>query len=394
MGNIKSILKKYPLAYSYYNSLKKVIIRLKKAQLMCVSHSNKVKNLPNIDDAYRTIRELRSEPRIIEQSRQLKTTNDIDLTIIIPIYNSERFLDECLNSVAQQKSNYRIQVICVDDGSTDGSTQILDSYSDDMNFKIIHQKNTGHSGARNTALVQELGKYLMFIDSDDFVEDGYLKKMLDAAFRFDADIVQGGFCKCNANSVRLDIIECNEACISDYDELEKFGGAPWGRIYRTELWEDIFFPENMMFEDTIIFNMVFRRAKTIIGISNAYYMYRVYGNNTLDKLQGDARLLDAVWSVKYVAEKSRYLEMEISESYYRFFLGQCSKHVYYRIKHFDERVQKACFVILCSIVNDFNDGNRHLNCDDEVLIELEKAFFDKNFSTWKICSQILKNTNG
>lgn len=395
MGNIRARLKKYPLAYACHRLLKKNLIHFMKFRLRFFSGNVKNTELPDIQEANRILNDLRHEPQNAMDFKTCEIDETVDLTIIIPVYNSERFLDACLKSVADQLSEYNVNVICVDDGSNDSSPEILDKYLANDKFIIVHQKNMGHSGARNTALSKRLGKHLMFIDSDDFICEGYIKKMLDSAYRSNADIVQGGFKKCNVDSTVLDTIKCKDAIIDSYDVLETFGGAPWGRVYRTNLWDGICYPTNMMFEDTIVFNLIFRRAKRVVGVSDTYYMYRVYGNNTLDKLQGDPRLLDAVWCVKYVYNVGKRMGLESSEDYYAFFLGQCSKHVYYRIKHFDVRVQEACFVVLCDIINEFRNGRKHFsNSKDMVNCELENAFIEKNFTKWKLCSEILKNTSG
>jgi hypothetical protein len=124
-------------------------------------------------------------------------------------------------------------------------------------------------------------------------------------------------------------------------------------------------------------------------------MYRVYGSNTLDKLQGDPRLLDAIWGIKYVCEVAKALNLKEDDDYYAFFLGQCSKHVYYRIKNFDEEVCKACFVMLCDIVCEYNKGKLHFDSDaDIVLRKLESSFVEKSYKNWKICSEILRNISG
>ena len=395
MKKLKSALKKNPLAYACYNIYKKQSVIFETIKLRMACKYIKKDSLPTIEEAYRVLDSLRPGPKQDFYGSNVNIDENTDLTIIIPVYNAELFLEKCLNSVVEQKSDYKISVICVNDGSNDSSAAILNKFADNDSFEIIHQNNMGHSGARNTALEKKIGKYLMFIDSDDYLGGNYIKKMLDTAFKNDADIVQSGFKKCNARSVELDTIECKNGVIGSYDELERFGGAPWGRIYKSSLWDGIRYPVGMMFEDTIIFNLIFRRAKKVVGVSDTYYMYRVYGNNTLDKLQGDKRLLDAVWSVKYVYEMAKRLGMERDEKYYVFFLEQCSKHVYYRIRHFDNKVQKACFVILCNMVNDFNADRRTIGKERGfVLRELENSFNERNFSKWIICSNILKKTSG
>ncbi len=395
MKSIKAYFKKYPIAYSCNKYLKNVQIEMLKRELKRHSSDRKDEVLPDYDQAYSLLISLRKEPDVKKTYGTMIIDEKVDLSIIVPIYNSEKYLAQCLDSIKNQTTHYAFQVICVDDGSTDDSSRIVDKYKEDSRFIIIHQENQGHSGARNTALQQKLGKYVMFIDSDDFICDDYIEKMLNAAYEQHADIVQGSFKKCNADSVTLETISCNEGRIKSYSELEMLGGAPWGRIYNTQLWDNVHYPEGMMFEDTIIFNIVFRRASYIYGIQDSFYMYRIYGENTLDKLQGDNRLLDAVWSVRYSLDEADRLKLIKNQDYYEFLLGQCSKHVYYRIKKMNDSVQRACFVVLCNVVDNYNKKKRLIgNENDEILRELENAFMDRDFSKWVKCSRILKLSCG
>ena len=95
-----------------------------------------------------------------------------DVSIIIPTYNVEKYIQQCLDSVISQRTNFRFHVICINDGSTDNTGLLLKKYENAENVTIIHQKNKGFSGARNVGLRKTNGKYIMFVDSDDFIPGG------------------------------------------------------------------------------------------------------------------------------------------------------------------------------------------------------------------------------
>ena len=97
---------------------------------------------------------------------------EYDLEVIIPAYNVEKYIQQCLDSVISQKTNFRFHVICINDSSTDNTGLLLKKYENAENVTIIHQENKGFSGARNVGLRKTNGKYIMFVDSDDFIPGG------------------------------------------------------------------------------------------------------------------------------------------------------------------------------------------------------------------------------
>ena len=114
-----------------------------------------------------------------------------DLTIIVPVYNSENWLKECMESIVLQKTKYSFQIIAIDDGSTDRSGQILNQYIKNPCVEVIRQENKGYSGARNAGLERVKSKYIMFVDSDDVLLPNAIECLLSKAYLEDADIVEG-----------------------------------------------------------------------------------------------------------------------------------------------------------------------------------------------------------
>lgn len=101
-----------------------------------------------------------------------KFGSEYDLEVIIPAYNVEKYIQQCLDSVISQKTNFSFHVTCINDGSTDNTGLLLKKYENTENVSIIHQENKGFSGARNVGLRKTNGKYIMFVDSDDFIPGG------------------------------------------------------------------------------------------------------------------------------------------------------------------------------------------------------------------------------
>lgn len=116
------------------------------------------------------------------------------ISVIIPVYNVEKFLRECLDSLIAQKDFENWEAICVDDGASDGCGEILDQYAaTDSRFRIVHQKNAGVSSARNKGISMATAPYLMFIDSDDWIEPNMFRVLYDTIERDRSDMVVCGY---------------------------------------------------------------------------------------------------------------------------------------------------------------------------------------------------------
>lgn len=117
-----------------------------------------------------------------------------DCSVIIPAYNTGKFIDACLKSVIEQITAFAVQIIVVNDGSTDSTGKLLKKYEKIPDITVIHQENKGLSGARNTGIRNSDGKYLLFVDSDDrLYGKNAIQKLLTVAFQHDADIVDGNY---------------------------------------------------------------------------------------------------------------------------------------------------------------------------------------------------------
>ena len=114
----------------------------------------------------------------------------VEISITVPVYNVEKYLPRCLNSLVNQTFKLDYEIICVDDGSTDNSGKILDDFAQKYpKIKVIYQENAGLSEARNTALKYVTGKYTMFVDSDDFIAPNALEDLYNYAQKHNSDVV-------------------------------------------------------------------------------------------------------------------------------------------------------------------------------------------------------------
>jgi|APEBP8051073178_1049388.scaffolds.fasta_scaffold00417_20 Glycosyltransferases involved in cell wall biogenesis len=202
------------------------------------------------------------------------------ISIIIPIYNVEKYLIRCLDSILRQ--TYRnIQVILVNDGSTDHSPKIVEEYAlKDKRVKFIHQVNGGLSDARNTGYQFVTGDYLMFVDSDDLVATNFCEKMLQKAHEFDADIVECDFIRFKNEDELLNLHFDSTAELMDSEiaierlmknELKQ---VVWNKLYRTSVVNNLFFERGRIHEDEFWTYQILGNAKKILKISDKLYFYR------------------------------------------------------------------------------------------------------------------------
>ncbi len=143
-------------------------------------------------DAFRYISNIREKPASNPETVTLEMDEKIDLSIIVPAYNVEEYIDDCIKSIKNQVTKYSIEIIIVNDGSTDSTDDIIKRIDDERIIYII-QENKGLSAARNAGLNHATGRYVLFVDSDDILETSSIDMLMNEAANNNADIVVGGY---------------------------------------------------------------------------------------------------------------------------------------------------------------------------------------------------------
>lgn len=211
--------------------------------------------------------------------------NKIKLTIIVPVYNAEKYLRQCLDSIVTQTLK-EIEIICVNDGSTDLSLEILEEYQKkDLRIHVISKINDGLGAARNTGIAAAQGDYIGFVDSDDFIENDMFQKLYDKAIKADADVAIGNIKLFHDNTKTYEVYR-NEKVYSAIGRLNAFSakGVPWivenigvwDRIYRREFIEsyNLRNPEHIIYEDALFSFQTSILANRIVVVNDAFYIYR------------------------------------------------------------------------------------------------------------------------
>ena len=201
----------------------------------------------------------------------------MDVTIIVPVYNGERFVRICLDSLMNQSAN-NFMVFCIDDGSTDGSLSILDEYSHKYsNVQVFSKANGGLSSARNYGLDYVETPYVMFVDCDDYVDCNFVKRMYEEIEKTKADIVSCGVVRETVNGNILELFGCQTEQLieveKDPDIICKMHVVAWNKIYRKTLFDSVRFPNGYVFEDSMTTPRLVARSNRVGFVSDILYHY-------------------------------------------------------------------------------------------------------------------------
>lgn len=206
-------------------------------------------------------------------------SQSVIISIIIPVYNVEKYLSKCLDSVISQTYK-QLEIIVIDDGSTDKSGIICDEFAlKDNRIIVIHQPNGGLSAARNSGLDIAKGEYVMFVDSDDFVESTFCEKPLNIALKENVDIVTFGYFKISNKSTKVNrtnnprIVQASEAIKLSITLDDVIHGFVWNKFYRRNLFDEIRFPVGRTFEDQGVNYLLYHFARNIYISDEALYHY-------------------------------------------------------------------------------------------------------------------------
>ena len=215
------------------------------------------------------------------------------ISIIIPVYNVEPYLKRCLESVRNQTYSY-LEIILIDDGSTDGSGQICDSYQDmDKRIRVFHKKNGGSSSARNLGLDKARGEYIGFVDSDDYIDEDMYESLYDN-MKDDVDIVCCGTVLLFPAKMRKkpelygksgkSIYYTNQVAIKELLLVRDLDFAVWNKLYRKELFQGIRFPDGKTCEDYPVIYELMKKSRKIVSNGEIKYSY-CYRENSISKRQ-------------------------------------------------------------------------------------------------------------
>jgi len=202
------------------------------------------------------------------------------VSVIVPVYNVERYLEECFTSISRQ--SYRnIEIILINDGSTDASGRLADRLATtDHRARVIHQDNSGLSSARNRGIDESAGEFITFVDSDDYISRDLVRVLTELCIAQGSDIAQANNTRTGRllgkGGSKVQTLTGIAAFLS-LVQYKKISPTAWGKVYRRKLFTDhaVYFPVNRLHEDTAVVYKLMYFAKSISLIGVNLYLYRV-----------------------------------------------------------------------------------------------------------------------
>lgn len=259
------------------------------------------------------------------------------ITVIVPVYNVENYLEEAINSVISQTYK-NLEILIIDDGSTDNSSQICDKYAKkDIRIKVFHQTNKGLSGARNTGLKNATGKYIMFLDSDDKFEPQACETMYKFIERTKADYAIGNYINIDEDGskwenpiFKKDTYKEFTLSIKDYEKsFYIMNSAVWNKIFRKSFLDslNITFVERLPAEDAIFTTTCFIKSKKVCYIPEVIYQYRQRYSNSISN-SCSKKYFDGINKAYNIIYQNFKDNNEIG--FYRYFYAKSMNYILYK----------------------------------------------------------------
>jgi len=257
------------------------------------------------------------------------------VSIIVPVYNVEKYIKKCIESLINQTLK-DIEIIFVDDGSTDNSRNVIESYNDDR-IRYIYQENGKQGKARNNGIRHANGEYLAFIDDDDYVDLDMYEKMYNTAIKEDADMVL-----CDLEFIKdgkTNYLDCMERfCDDDIKNYIMSNNGPTNKIIKREiiLNNDLYFLEGHVYEDFAIQPIYGLYVNKIVYMKFAPYKYIIRSGSTMNQLSYNEKLRDIFYSYDYLMEQYRKTEMKYDEEFEFVFIANVFHAASFRFLPFKE----------------------------------------------------------
>lgn len=260
------------------------------------------------------------------------------ISIIIPVYNVEAYLGQCIETVLRQ-TYPELEILLIDDGSKDSSGKICDNYAEnDQRIIVIHKENGGLSDARNAGIDRATGKYLAFIDSDDYVHPQYIELLYRTITASDSDMAICGFREvAEQEKVEYQFIPDSMVKPKVMQGKEKLSQlldnnlqtvVAWNKLYRSKLWNQLRYPLGKLQEDEFVIHYLLEQADRVVYLGETLYYYRQREKSIMSHVS-----LQNIWDgYRALLDRERFfLEKQEDEAYKQNLINQ----LYYAVGHYE-----------------------------------------------------------
>ena len=374
MGIINKIIHKLGLSEWIYNIKRKKIVEIK--DLYFQTDEEALEFLHKVSpDAENSCITNRITPQL-----------DCDIEIIVPCYNVEKYVEECIDSILSQETKYSFFVTIINDGSTDQTNEVLQKYANVSNVKIINQENKGLSGARNTGIAQSHGQHLLFVDSDDVLLPYAIEELMSLSKKNNADVVDSGhirFADRTQKGIKAKIISYIYDLLQRPQNLSssQISGYTWGKVFKTELFKRVQFPQGYWFEDTIVWMILEPLCKCKITSNKVTLRYRMNPNSISHLATRHPKSLDSLYITLQLLRDRDTLGIEFDQYQYDMLLQQMRNN-FYRVVDLDTKTKQAVFVVEQYLITQKFDKWNTSNPKVKPIEDFLRAGEYRNFELW------------
>lgn len=362
----------------YIRNEKRKLYLLKKI----LRHSINCKKIDYIKTYKSTLNSIRNNN--VEIKKLLLDSNiKYDCSIIVPIFNVEKYVNDCIESLLNQKTQYSYEIILVNDGSTDESLKVIEQYEDKKNIKIINQKNKGLGAARNVGCCNSNGQYIIFVDSDDVSTSNCVEDLVSAIKNNNYDVV---IAEHSYYGKKIKNRQCKTKEIKK-NKQDYLRGVAWARIYKRELFYNFSMFENCWYEDASNALILPYFANKVGYLNKIVYLYRKREMSIMQETNksNNYKQIDAVYIVDKFYDYIMQNKLSINNENYSTIIDQLTAALAPRIKNQSELIKKNIFMYAYDILRKFKNllsekDYKKLNFYDK---NMEKIILTLDYENWK-----------
>lgn len=284
-------------------------------------------------------------------------SQEIFVSIIVPVYDIEEYLVECIESILAQTWKH-FEIILVDDGSTDSSGKMCDEYAEKYNcIFVIHKKNGGLSSARNAGIDVARGNYLAFIDSDDVVHPDYLRELVNIVEKENADLVACDFCvgtSCQwgeTSEIKYDIRR-DEDVLERMNDNDVVVTVAWNKLYHAKFFKEynLRYPEGKIHEDMFLTPQILHCTNKMVITNQKLYFYRQRKNSIMNS-SFSIKQLDSLEAIEFrIALFTKWDKKELQLKEYESYIRK-AKELYRKMKNGEEEYEQEKKKIKMKMLN-------------------------------------------